>query len=258
MAGILSTEKKFANFSQLVELTLAGLPSRKSSCNVKYMQSDCHRCGQFIEGQPAFCPSCGAPQIRVSRPEQPLDVPEKQSQDLPHVFPEQPFPPSSGLALSTGIAWRDFIRTAAPLAAVTGILTVPLAPLGLFVLLPANLIWAIARYRRDHPPAIRSGQGARMGAVMGVLSFGFFLACFLVTINLWRTQYREIMIARIHEIAAQNPDPQAQQMTQWFATPHGLIFLTAIGMGTILLAFLVIGMGSGTLAVALGKARNRP
>ncbi len=222
------------------------------------MQSDCHRCGHPLEGQLAFCPACGAPQIRVSRPEQPLDVSEKQSQDLPHVFPERPFPPSGGLALSTGIAWRDFIRAAAPLAAVTGILTVPLAPLGLFVLLPANLIWAIARYRRDHPPAIRAGQGARMGAVMGVLSFGFFLACFLATINLWRTQYREMMIARINEIAAQNPDPQAQQMTQWFATPHGFIFLTAIGMGTILLAFLVIGMGSGALAVALGKARNRP
>jgi hypothetical protein len=120
------------------------------------------------------------------------------------------------------------------------------------------LIWAIARYRRDHPPAIRAGQGARMGAVMGVLSFGFFLACFLATLTLWRTQYREMMIARINEIAAQNPDPQAQQMMQWFATPHGFIFLTAIGMGTILLAFLVIGMGSGALAVALGKARNRP
>ena len=70
----------------------------------------------------------------------------------------------AGLALSTGIAWKDFIRAAAPLAALTGILTVPLAPLGLFVLLPANLIWAIARYRRNRPLAIRAGQGARMGA----------------------------------------------------------------------------------------------
>ena len=109
------------------------------------------------------------------------------------------------------------------------------------------------------PPTRYSRRARRPhGSVMGVLSFGFFLACFLATINLWRTQYREMMIARINEIAAQNPDPQAQQMTQWFATPHGFIFLTAIGMGTILLAFLVIGMGSGALAVALGKARNRP
>lgn len=97
-----------------------------------------------------------------------------------------------------------------------------------------------------------------MGALMGVLSFGFFLACFLVTITLWRTQYRELMIARISEIAAQNPDPQAQQMTQWFTTPHGFMVFTAIGLGTILLIFLIIGMGSGALAIALGRARNRP
>ncbi len=97
-----------------------------------------------------------------------------------------------------------------------------------------------------------------MGAVMGVLSFGFFLPCFLATITLWRTQYRETMIARINEMAAQNPDPQAQQMLQAFATPHGLIFLTALGVGSILLTFLVVGMGSGALAVTLGKFRNRP
>ena len=222
------------------------------------MQNICYRCGHPIGGQLAFCAACGAPQIRVSTPEQPRHVPEQQPQDLSPVLPERPFPPSGGLALSTGIAWKDFIRAAVPLAAVTGIITVPLAPLGLFVLLPVNLIWAIARYRRNHPPAIRAGQGARMGALMGVLSFGFFLPCFLVTITVWRTQYRELMIARINEIAAQNPDPQAQQMLQGLATPHGLIVFTAIGLGTILLIFLVIGMGSGALAVALGKAGNRP
>jgi hypothetical protein len=242
---------------QRVELTLAGLPSQKSSCNVKYMQSDCHRCGHPIEGQLTFCPACGAPQIRVSKPEPPLEVPEEQAQDLPSVLPKQPFSASGGLALSTGIAWRDFIHAAVPLAAVTGILTVPLAPLGLFVLLPANLIWAIARYRRNRPVVIRAGQGARMGAMMGVLSFGFFLACFLATITLWGTQYREMMIARINEIAAQNPDPQAQQITQWLATPHGLVVFTAMGLGTLLLVFLVIGMGSGALAIALGKDQKR-
>jgi uncharacterized membrane protein len=220
------------------------------------MQNICYRCGRPIEGQIAFCAACGAPQIRVSTPEQPLNVPEEQ-QDVPPVFPGQPFPPSGRLTPS-GIAWKDFIHAATPLAALTGIITVPLAPLGLFVLLPANLIWAIARYRRNRLLAMRAGQGARMGAVMGMLSFGFFLPCFLATITVWRTQYRELMIARINEIAAQNPDPQAQQMLQAMATPHGLIVFTAIGLGTILLIFLVIGMGSGALAVALGKARNRP
>jgi hypothetical protein len=221
------------------------------------MQNICYRCGHPVEGQIAFCAACGAPQIRVSRPEQPLNVPEVQ-QDLPPVVPEGPFPPSGHPTPSSGIAWKDFIRAATPLAAVTGILSVPLSLLGLFVLLPANLIWAIARYRRKRPLAIRAGQGARMGAVMGALSFGFFLPCFLVTITVWQTQYCELMIARINEIAAQNPEPQAQQMLQGLATPHGLVVLTAFSLATILLIFLVIGMGSGALAVALGKARNRP
>jgi hypothetical protein len=222
------------------------------------MQNICYRCGTPIEERTPFCAACGASQIRVSTPEQPLEVPEKQPQDLPPVFPERPYPPSGGLALSTGIAWKDFIHAATPLAAVTGILTVPLAPLGLFVLLPANLIWAIARYRRNRPLALRAGEGARMGALMGVMSFGFFLACFLATITLWRTQYREMMIARINEIAAQNPDPHAQQMMQWITTPHGFIAFIAVSLGAILLVFIVIGMGSGALAITLGKARNRP
>jgi hypothetical protein len=221
------------------------------------MQNICYRCGHPAEGQTAFCAACGAPQIRVSTPSQPSDVAETPAAGFPS-FRESPLSSSQGLAHTTGIAWKDFIRAAVPLAAVTGIITVPLAPLGLFVLLPVNLIWAIARYRRNHPPAIRAGQGARMGALMGVLSFGFFLACFLATITVWRTQYRELMIARINEIAVQNPDPQAQQMLQGLATPHGLIVFTAIGLGTILLIFLVIGMGSGALAIALGRARNRP
>lgn len=220
------------------------------------MQNSCYRCGGPIEGQPTFCPACEAPQIRVAARAQPLDNAETPAADFQ--LHEVPSSATQSLSLMPGISWREFIRAAAPLAAVTGIITVPLAPLGLFVLLPANLIWAIARYRRNRPLTIRTGQGARMGAVMGALSFGFFLPCFLATITLWRTQYHEMMIARIHEIAAQNPDPQAQQMLQGLATPHGLIVFTAIGLGTILLIFLVIGMGSGALAVALGKARNRP
>ena len=147
---------------------------------------------------------------------------------------------------------------AAPLAALTGILTFILPPLGLFVLLPANLVWAISRYLRRRPMALGSGQGARMGAMMGALSFGFFLTSFFIGLSFFWTDFRNAMIAKMHEIAAQNPDPQAQQMMQRLATPDGFIVFIAILLGSILLFFLIIGMGSGALAVALGKARNRP
>ena len=173
-------------------------------------------------------------------------------------YPDPAFASSPGLALTAGIAWQDFIRVAAPLAALTGILTLVLPPLGLFILLPANVVWAISRYLRRRPIALRRGQGARMGAVMAALSFGFFLASFFAGLSLFWADFHNVMIGRIHEIAAQNPDPQAQQMMQWFATPDGFIVFTAISLGSILLILLVIGMGSGALAIAMGRARNRP
>ncbi|HSK43294.1 MAG TPA: hypothetical protein VLA83_05330, partial [Candidatus Binatia bacterium] len=65
-------------------------------------------------------------------------------------------------------------------------------------------------------------------------------------------------LARVHEAVSRNPDPQAQQTLQWLTTPDGLIFATVIAMAMVLVAFLVIGIASGALAVAMGKPRNRP
>ena len=220
------------------------------------MQNICYRCGRPIEGQTTFCPACGAPQIRVSTPAQPAENAETPVPGFPSLT-EASFSSTQGLALTTGIAWQDFIRAAAPLAALTGILTLVLPPLGFVVLLPVNLIWAISRYLRRRPMALRSGQGARMGAMMAVLSFGFFLASFFAGISLFWGEYRNVMIDRLHAIAAQNPDPQAQQTMQWITTPNGFIVFTAVSLGAIFLIFLVIGMGSGALAVALGRAKNR-
>jgi hypothetical protein len=221
------------------------------------MQRDCHRCGHLIEGDPAFCPSCGAPQIRVSRP---IETSQEATIAADSNIPAPSLPVSalpSELSTTAGIDWKYFLRTAIPLAALTDVLTMTLHPLGLFVFLPANLVWAISRYRRHRPIPIRRGQGARMGAMMGLLSFTFFLAFFLISISFQRTQYRDIMITQIHQISAQNPDPQAQQMLQWFATPEGLITFTAIALITILLVCLAVGTGSGAMAIALGKDQKR-
>jgi hypothetical protein len=221
------------------------------------MQNVCYRCGRPIEGQLAFCSSCGAPQVRVSTATAPPpESPEPSAGDSP-IHPEAPLPPPASLVPGVGIAWKEFFRVAAPLAVLTGMLTVAFAPLGLFVALPAVLFWSISSYRRRRPVPLRTGQGAAMGVLMASLSFAVFLFFSLAAIYFKTTQYRDFVLSRIHEIASRNPDPQTQQMLQWFVTPEGLIVFTAIGLGMILMAFLIIGMGSGALAVALGKPRNQ-
>lgn len=222
------------------------------------MQSDCHRCGQFIEGQPAFCPSCGAPQIRVSRAAEPSQEETVQHDAGLASLPSAHSPLPSEFSSKSGIDWKYFLRTAIPLAALTDVLTMTLHPLAIFVFLPANLVWAISRYTRQRPIVIRSGQGARMGALMGLLSFAFFAAFFLVSISLQRTQYHDLMVSQIQQISAQNPDPQAQQLLQWFTTPDGLIAFTAFALITLLLLCLALGSGSGALVGALRKEKRHP
>lgn len=157
-----------------------------------------------------------------------------------------------------GIDWKHFLRIAVPLAVLTDILTMVVHPLAFFVLLPANLVWAISRYRRRHLSAVRSGQGASMGALMGLLSFAFFLVYFLFALAFQYGQYRAMMLNKIREISAQNPDPQSQQMLQWFATPDGLITFTVIALITILLICLFVGTSSGAVAGALAKDQQQP
>src|ERR1700709_1373492 len=102
------------------------------------MQSDCYRCGHPIEGQLAFCSACGAPQIRVSRAIQspPEELPASESSA--GTLLDAPVPRQ--LSALVGIDWKYFLRTAAPLAALTDVLTMVLHPLAFFVLLPANLV----------------------------------------------------------------------------------------------------------------------
>jgi uncharacterized BrkB/YihY/UPF0761 family membrane protein len=90
-----------------------------------------------------------------------------------------------------------------------------------------------------------------MGAFMALLSFAAFLVFFLATFS-W---YRPGMLDKIHEIAAQNPDPQSQQMMQWLATSNGLVVLAGVTLMFFLALFLIAGAVSGAL---ITRAKKQP
>lgn len=210
-----------------------------------------------MEEQTAFCPACGAPQIRVKTPEKPTEYQAMPDMEL---TPEQIAAVSNtpaSIAVAQGIQWKSFIRTAAPLAALTALLTLAVPLFGCFIL-PISLIVAIHLYGRRYPIPIQGGQGARMGALMGALSFAFFSAFFLLIVLLNQAQYRQIISEVILKASAANPDPQAQQVFQWFATPDGMVTLTIVILVMALIFFLILGIGSGALVVTLGRPKNWP
>jgi len=215
------------------------------------MERACYRCGQTIDDSLAFCSSCGAAQIRVSRPpEPPAPEADPAPPDSPGSIPVVAYGPA---ALVPGIEWRYFLQVALPLCVVTGVVTALLPPLGIFVVLPASTILSISRYQRRLSRALRGGQGARMGALTALFSLGFFLATFSV---LWGT-YRPLIVKQLLETAAQQPDPQIRQTVEWWATPEGLPVILAIFLGLALVSFLLVGLASGALAARLGQNRPR-
>jgi hypothetical protein len=210
----------------------------------------------MIEEQTAFCPLCGAPQIRVSRaPEQTSEAEVRSALNPPPVPADLTASLAAGLAPVGGIEWKAFIRSAAPMAALSSVLTALWLPIGLFLALPASLVWTFSRYRRRHPAPLRAGQGARMGALMALLTVGFYSAFFLSPAT--QEKFREAIASKVRENASQATDPQSQQVLQWFTTPHGFVTLAAIVLAVILVIFLVVGITSGAMAAAYAKPPTR-
>src|SRR5574340_280392 len=120
------------------------------------MDHGCHKCGARVEDGVAFCPQCGAPQIRVS-------ALEHTSEPLPSEAPgasalAQPAAPQAGpqpSAVPAGPATLQWGQ-AVPAAASAGVLVVVL-------------------YRRRFPTGTLTPRlGAKVGAVAGLFGFGAF------------------------------------------------------------------------------------
>lgn len=228
------------------------------------MPQNCHRCGQLVTDRTVFCPSCNAPQIRVSVPQTEFVSQKKEDEgSLPNDNPAVSLEPSavalpasatdlpSGIHLS-GVQWNLFFRIASPLAALAGCLSLVLLPVGLFVLLPYAIVRAIKRYRTHHPGPLQGKHGARLGAFAALLSFLSFVLFFLATISVKRPE----IISRFEEMAKQSPDPQAQQAIYWFTTNQGFTAIMGITLVIFLVIFLVVGVVSGILA-ATSKSQTK-
>jgi len=212
-----------------------------------------------MERGAAFCPSCGAPQIRVIAPEvEPLPQPAL-SDDAP-LLPQPALTQDSAFSVGPGswraIEWKAFLRISMPLAFLAGTLTVLFTPMGL-AMLPASVILAIARYRKERCPRMTPAQGGWLGACTGLLSFLFFLTFAGIQAALNRAEVRQIILNALQEQLAKNPDPNFHQIANWLVTTPGIIFFLVLGMMMFLALFVGLATVTGTLAAAFTGNRDR-
>jgi len=146
--------------------------------------------------------------------------------------------------------WKKFTHIVLPMAVLVGASCAAIPLLGLLVLLPASVVLGIHLYRRRQQLGpIRASLGARLGAFTGLLSFAFFLIVSAVAVARNRTAYSETMTKALQDAVARNPDPQVQQMMQsLFSGTSGMVLLTVLAIGFVMIFFLIIASLAGALA----------
>jgi hypothetical protein len=212
----------------------------------------CYRCGAHMDEGVAFCPACGAPQIRVlGMPEEPAPPPASpEAQPAPYGSPPPP----------VRVEWSQALPGAAlaGLAVAVGWI-VPFASVCLWVLAGGALSVALYRRRRPDSP-LTPGAGARLGTVTGLLGFLVFGFAFLLQMALLGQggRFRQAMRQVLEESASRSSDPRSQEALEMLLSPGGMAVVVTLVAVVFLAAFVGFGALGGALgAVLFSKNRSR-
>lgn len=217
----------------------------------KVVEHACYRCGREVDDGVAFCRNCNAPQIRVAGP-----AVEPAS---PVLEGEYAAAPTTANLQSNHIEWSRALPATALGGLIASLFMVtPLGPFGLGMIVAGIL--SVLFYRRRNPVAeLTPSIGAKLGAVSGIIGFAMFSILMAVGLLLGRSggQLRTSLIQAVQQSAARSPDPQVQQMFEYFKTPAGLALIIAMGLVITFLVFLVLSAAGGALGAVLLRRKQR-
>lgn len=215
-----------------------------------HVEHFCHKCGASVEDGAPFCPKCSAPQIRVNAATPPL----------PPGTPGDAQPPAQPVPLRPMKLQSSATLPAALMAGVVmGLLSlIPVVSIGCCLWMLLGGIFAVRLYQNRAPGLVTGGMGARLGALSGLFGFIVYALGFAAQIGFGRGEgLKSEMIRQLHEAAAKNSDPNAQQVAEKLATPEGIVMILIIGLVAFLFGFLVFGSIGGAVGAAIFGKRQQ-
>jgi hypothetical protein len=217
------------------------------------VDSTCYKCGSPIQEGTAFCPSCGAAQIRVNIPAQ------QSSNDSPTFAPGTPAemqPPAQPVNLGGIIATQSGIdwHTARSGVLIAGLLMgiVSLLPFGFLLIIGGGAL-AVSRYQRRRGFGVTKGDGAKIGALSGVIGYVVFAIIAGIQYIVHPAEIRQAFTQAIQKAQVQNPNAAAQEIYQKFMTPEGMAILIALSMAVFFVGFIAFSALGGMLTAAISR-----
>jgi len=238
------------------------------------VEHPCYRCQAEIPEGTAFCPHCGAPQIRVIPPESepqwtPGPTPDISAQAPPPTLPTaqpssawsqgSPYPPLPS-AIRWDLAWKGALLSGVGAALLTAI---PIVSVGCCLWMLGAGALSVSLYQKRTPETlVTPGMGMKLGALAGL--FGFMVNSVVSTVSFLtlrsRGDFRQAMEQQMQKQMAANPDPKVQEMMQrmleWMTTPQGaatIIVIFLLIMGAVFVLFTAAG---GALGASMFRQRR--
>lgn len=135
---------------------------------------------------------------------------------------------------------------------VAGLATAFYAPVGLLIVVPLTVVMTVRSYTKQHPLPLRPGQGAKLGMMVGLLSFAALAVLLCAILLIDGSQLREGMASAALLAASRNPDPHVQELLRSLVSTNQGLYLI---IGTFLFFFLILQLLLTALAGALAAAR---
>jgi hypothetical protein len=156
---------------------------------------------------------------------------------------------------ATFINWSQGV----PAAALAGLLmaiptAIPIVGAGCCLWVFGAGALSVLFYSRKHAAIfLTRGMGARLGVLSGFFGFFIYIVLESVKVALFHLggTMREAMRQAMERSAAQNPDPHAQQVMQWFMSPAGQAFLITFLVALSFIAFLLLAAAGGAVGAAI-------
>jgi hypothetical protein len=221
------------------------------------VEHPCNRCGAAVDNNSPFCPACEAPQIRFE--------PREDVQDSVRLHPATAPPPPIVVSTPDTEPYRAaaanerkrWLRAAIYAGAIGALLST--IHYGVLIGMPLVGILAVRFYRSGaFVRSISSQQGFRLGALSGFFSFAMlsFVSAIAVVGPGGQAEFRNRMLEVVRQYQAANPDPQAQQVFQYFQTSQGMTVMIIGGMLFMCVIFVVVAGLTGMISASVANRRS--
>jgi hypothetical protein len=225
------------------------------------VEHPCYKCQTSIDEVLPFCPHCGAPQIRVSSPEEEVAQAAPLTPDTPQVMPPAswtPAPTYHPQAVQWEAAWQGAILSGLIAAVLSA---APVISMGCCLWLLGAGAMSVFLYQRRVPASlVTPGMGMRIGAFSGVV--GFVASTFWLVFQFARNsqEFRRALQEQMEKSIGSNPDPRAQDIMRQFMnnlnTPQGLATFFVLMLVVIAITFIIFSAAGGAIGAAMFARRR--